>query len=156
MARQEGSAVEVGSTVEATCGKCRDVTTHVVLARIGGKPSRVECRVCHATHQYRPPAGATATATASKTASRPGAKPSGGARRKSGSSAAAPPPEEVWAKAMRNATGSAIAYATSRRFEVGQRIQHSTFGEGVVIRLASPTVCEILFNTGPRKLLMGS
>lgn len=150
MARQEGSAVEVGSTVEATCGKCRDVTSHVVLARIGGKPSRVECRVCHATHQYRAPAG-TAKSTA-----RPGAKPAGGTRRKSGSAAAAPPPEEVWAKAMRSATGSAIPYAISRRFETGQRVQHSTFGEGVVIRLTSPTVCEILFSTGPRKLLMGS
>lgn len=151
MARQEGSAVEVGSTVEATCGKCRDVTSHVVLARIGGKPSRVECRVCHATHQYRAPAGGA------KTAARPGAKPSGGTRRKAGGSAAASlPPEEVWAKAMRGAAGTAVAYATNRRFEVGQKLQHSTFGEGVVVRLASPTVCEVVFSTGPRKLLMGS
>jgi hypothetical protein len=129
--------------VDAVCGKCRDTTSHIILAKIGGKPTRVECRTCHATHQYRAPGGS-------------GSSRSGTARKKAASTAATAKPEEVWARAMRGATGPAVPYATSRRFETGQRVAHPTFGEGVVSRVASPTVCEVVFNTGMRKLLMGS
>jgi hypothetical protein len=142
--------VTVGSHVDARCGKCRDVTSHIVLAKIGGKPTRVECRACHASHLFRPPsAGSSRAGSATRTA---------GATKgtKKGAGADKPKPEEAWAKAMRSSTGPAVSYATAHRFEMGQRIRHSTFGEGVVVRLASPTVCEVMFATGARRLLMGS
>ena len=138
-------ALEVGSHIEASCGKCREMTSHVVLAKIGGKPTRVECRVCHATHQYK--SGMPGTAARSATP---------GTARKRASGAAAANPEEVWAKAMRAATGSQVTYSTGQHFVTGQRVKHATFGEGVVTRIASPTVCEVTFQTGVRKLLMGS
>jgi hypothetical protein len=49
-----------------------------------------------------------------------------------------------------------VPYATNGYFEVGQRVKHPTFGEGVVTRLSSATVCEVIFSDGPRKLLMAS
>jgi hypothetical protein len=141
--------VAVGSYVDAVCGKCRDVTSHIVLAKIGAKPTRVECRTCHATHLFREPGGAAARkSSASRPPAKGGKKPAG--------AAAQSKPEEAWAKAMRAASGPTIPYSTGQHFQIGQRVRHPTFGEGVVIRLASATVCEMVFSTGPRRLLMGS
>jgi hypothetical protein len=137
----------VGGYVDALCGKCRETTSHIVIAKIGSKPTRVECRTCHATHQYRVAGGTAATRARASI---------GSGVRKKATAAAAPNPEDIWMRAMRGASGPAVPYASSRRFEPGQRLAHPTFGEGVVSRVASPTVCEVVFNTGTRKLLMGS
>jgi hypothetical protein len=57
---------------------------------------------------------------------------------------------------MRRAQGDAVPYAASERYTVGTRVKHARFGEGVVVRLSSPTVCEVIFATGTLKLVMGS
>ena len=132
--------VEVGSHVEAACGKCKDTTSHVVLAMTGGKPSRVECRACHAHHAYRVPGGSAAARPARKRGAAPATTRSA---------------EEIWASAMRQATANALTYTMSERFDPGQRLKHATFGEGVVSKILSPTVCEVTFRDGVRKLLMG-
>jgi len=54
------------------------------------------------------------------------------------------------------AAGPPVAYSVSREFEQGQRIKHPTFGDGVVVRISSRTVCEVVFPEGPRRLLMSS
>ena len=51
--------IEVGDDVEAKCTKCKGVTTHIVIAKIGWKPTRVECHTCKAQHQFRAPGTAT-------------------------------------------------------------------------------------------------
>lgn len=145
--KERSSGVAVGSYVDAVCGKCRDVTSHIVLAKIGAKPTRVECRTCHASHLFRDPGAAAARA---------GGASRGGAKTGKKPAAAQAKPEEAWAKAMRSATGPGVPYSTSQHFQVGQRVKHPTFGEGVVTRLASATVCEMVFAAGPRRLLMGS
>jgi hypothetical protein len=137
--KERSTSVAVGSYVDAVCGKCRDTTSHIVLAKIGRKPTRVECRTCHASHLFRDPAG-TAIRAGSKATKKP--------------AAAQAKPEEAWAKAMRSATGPGVPYSTAQHFQVGQRVRHPTFGEGVVTRLASATVCEMVFAAGPRRLLM--
>lgn len=133
----------VGGHVEASCRKCASVTTHIVLAMVAGKPSRVECRVCHGTHAYK----ATATAPRSSTPRAPGSR---------ASRTPEPLPADVWASSMRSARGEAVTYAPSGRYAVGARLKHPTFGEGVVARLASTTVCEVIFVTGTVKLIMGA
>jgi hypothetical protein len=134
-------ALAVGGHTDAYCGKCKSVTSHIVLAKIGVKPTRVECRVCHAMHAYKPTASATASRSSSgRTTSR----------------AAEPAPEEVWASSMRQARGETIKYVPSGRYVAGNRLQHARFGEGVVVRLSSGTVCEVVFKTGTVKLIMGA
>jgi hypothetical protein len=126
----------VGAETEAMCGKCKKATRHIILAMVGVKPSRVECKTCSAQHAFRSTKGTSSRSRA----------------------AAAVPtltPEEAWAQAMRRADGATIRYLTSGHFEVGQRLTHPTFGDGVVVALSSPTVCEVMFNTGTKKLLMG-
>ena len=126
--------VSVGAHVNASCGKCKSVTSHIVLAKVGARPTRVECRVCHAMHAYK----------TSATSRAPSAR------------AAEQTPEEVWTSSMRQARGATVPYATSGRYTVGARLKHPTFGEGVVARLSSNTVCEVVFITGTVKLIMGA
>lgn len=134
----------VGGHVDASCRKCAKITSHIVLAMVAGKPSRVECRVCHATHQYK------ATPTTPRAAS-----PRTGATR-TGSRTPEPNPADVWAASMRSARGEMITYAPSGRYVAGNKLKHPKFGEGVVARLASTTVCEVVFATGTVKLIMGA
>jgi hypothetical protein len=129
----------VGSHLDASCGKCKRVTSHVVLAKLGTKPTRVECRVCHAAHAYRTPASP-------RTTRRDTTKPA----------KAAASPEAAWADVMRRAQGAAVPYVSGGRYTVGTKMKHARFGEGVVVRLSSSTVCEVVFETGTLKLVMGS
>ena len=55
---------------------------------------------------------------------------------------------------MRRARGAAVPYSTRESYAVGARLNHTTFGEGVVTRLSSSTVCEVVFANGKVKLLM--
>lgn len=145
----------VGSELEALCGKCKKATRHVVLAMLAGKPSRVECRPCGATHAYRPPKDAADAAPAAKKASTRSA--TGGAKKGAKAAApAGPSPAEVWAAAMRKAAASTpVKYSMSGRFDPGQRLTHATFGEGVVQSVQSASVCAVVFSDGIKKLLMG-
>lgn len=131
----------VGSHLDASCGKCKRVTNHVVLAKLGTKPTRVECRVCHSAHAYKNPAA-----------------PRSSTRRDTSKPAkAAASPEAAWADVMRRAQGhQAVPYVSGGRYTVGTKMKHARFGEGVVVRLSSATVCEVVFETGTLKLVMGS
>ncbi|HEY8517305.1 MAG TPA: hypothetical protein VIS07_17480 [Candidatus Binatia bacterium] len=134
-----GGAV-IGGYVDALCGKCKATTSHIVLAKIGITPTRVECRTCHAMHAYRAPGSAQKTSTRSAAKPRP-----------------APDPAQVWAEAMRRVEGATpVKYAIDHHFDVGTRLSHPTFGEGVVIRHASPSICEVVFQDRSVKLKMGS
>jgi hypothetical protein len=128
------AALMVGAEIQTSCTKCKSVTTHVVVAKLGSVPTSVQCRTCSTLHAYR-------TARS--------ARPKG-----------ATPIDErtvevIWQDAMRRARGAAVAYSASSYYEVGARLSHLSFGEGVVSRLPSTTVCEVIFSTGPVKLLMG-
>jgi len=127
------SRLEVGSHVDASCTKCKSLTSHIVIAKIGSVPTRVECRTCSSLHAYRRPRRVSNAQT-----------PRAETRS----------PEVIWQDAMRRARGVAVPYSRQGNYAVGARLNHSSFGEGVVFRVASTTVCEVLFVTGAVKLLM--
>lgn len=118
----------LGTEVETRCRKCRAVTTHVVTGKVGTKPTRVRCNTCEVEHEYTVTRARRPTATA--------------------------PHQLPWADAIAQARGTATAYSAAASYVVGSRVTHPSFGEGVVVRLASPTVCEVLFEERTVKLLM--
>jgi hypothetical protein len=120
--------------VSAACGKCKAKTPHVVLAKLGVKPTRVQCSTCKDAHAYR------ATLV----------------RRAPGEPTVELTPRQAWEQGMRHATGEAMPYVPGGRYAVGERVRHETFGEGVVARIATSTVCEVLFSERTVKLLMGT
>ena len=120
----------LGTEIESKCRKCKKMTQHVVLAKVGSKPTRVRCTACETEHEH--------------TVSRP--------RRVADAVARQLP----WAEALAEARGVAVPYTSAATYRVGARVSHPSFGEGVVVRQASPTVCEVLFESRPVKLLMAA
>lgn len=134
-------SVPTGADIEALCSKCGDVW-HVVVAKVGEDIVRVLCKECGAQHRYRNPKGTTP------------------ARRSSSSSSSTPrPPREV--KIVQRFDTPAVAadlskavrtYKASERFVVGERVEHPTFGTGVV-ETAESGKMTVFFAVG-RKLLV--
>ncbi|HEY1587321.1 MAG TPA: hypothetical protein VGH63_16610 [Polyangia bacterium] len=52
------SKMSVGGEVDSWCGKCKEMTTHNIVAMIGDQPKQVICQVCNSRHDFRtePPA----------------------------------------------------------------------------------------------------
>jgi len=65
------SKLSVGGEVESWCGKCKEITTHNIVAMVGDHPKQVICQVCNSRHDYRtePPARHRTAARAAQAAS---------------------------------------------------------------------------------------
>ncbi len=131
----------VGSDVEALCAKCGDVW-HVVVAKVGEKIAKVQCKQCGGYHRYKSPHGAPA-AKKLPASTRPAKEPSA--------------PRSVVERFEKPAvaadlTKPAKPYRASERFEVGERIDHPSFGQGV-IELSEPGKITVFFGTGRRVLV---
>lgn len=134
----------VGRDIGSVCRKCGDVW-HVVVAVTDGRIAQVECKQCGARHRYRPANG--------EAEGRAGARP-----RKAGSRTASP---RAGRAARKKPVVEADLSRPSRRFqmsetyEVGDRVLHASFGEGVVQAVTGVSKVEILFEVGQKTLVHG-
>ena len=128
----------VGADVEALCSKCGDVW-HVVVAKVGAQIVKVQCKQCGGYHRYRSPHGAPAVKKLPATNR---------------------PPKEPKATVVERFEKPAVAadlsksvrpYRASEKFAVGERIDHPSFGQGV-IELSEPGKITVFFATGRRVL----
>ncbi len=132
----------VGADIESLCSKCGDVW-HVVVAKVGEEIVRVICKECGGQHRYRnpkAPAGAKRSSTTTKSP-RP-VRPVKIVERFEHPSVAADldkPPRP---------------YRASEKFAIGERVEHPTFGQGVVeaLELGKMTV---FFAVGRKVLACG-
>ena len=115
--------MQVGREVESICGKCGD-TWHVVIALAEGRIAKVECRECGARHRHRPVGGA---APAARRRSPGTATRATGARAKKG-----PPIVEA------DLSRPARSFSIRETYQVGDRVVHPNFGEGVVQTVLGP------------------
>ena len=130
----------VGADVEALCSKCGDVW-HVVVAKVGEQIVKVQCKQCSGYHRYKSPHGAPAekklpSAVRAKTPKEPKT------------------PVERFEKpaVAADLTKPARPYRASEKFEVGDRIDHPSFGQGV-IEISEPGKITVFFGTGRRVLV---
>ena len=47
------SKLSVGGEVDSWCGKCKEMTTHNIVAMVSDQPKQVICQVCNSRHDYR-------------------------------------------------------------------------------------------------------
>jgi hypothetical protein len=139
-------AFNVGSDVEAMCNTCGDVW-HVVVAKLGDKITKVQCKQCGKQHRFKPTGDAPEANL--KPARRVASEPSAGR---------AKPPSRPRAQ-----TGGAIVhdsekpvrpYAIGERFALGDQIQHKKFGAGVVCGVEGDKI-RVNFADGTKVLLHG-
>jgi len=128
----------VGADVEALCSKCGDVW-HVVVAKVGDKIAKVHCKQCGGDHRYKSPHNAPAEKKL-PSAIRPQREPRA--------------PVERFEKPAVPADLSKPAkpYRASELYEVGERIEHPSFGQGV-IEIAEPGKVTVFFASGRRVLV---
>ncbi len=127
----------VGADIAALCHKCGDVW-HVIVAKVGEQIVKVQCKECGGYHRYKSPAGAAlAKKAATKRAPR---KPSAVVEKHEVPSVAADLSRPV------------RKYAASEQFEVGDRVDHATFGTGTV-EIVDGAKITVFFATG-RKVLV--
>jgi hypothetical protein len=110
---------------------------HVVVAKIGAKIAKVQCKECGGYHRYRPVAGA-------KTKAAP-------ARRKAGSKkkfAESSGPMKVEPNMLAPIRG----YSIKELYAPGERVDHPKFGLGVVEDTGSPGKMTVFFS-GVRRVL---
>ena len=132
----------VGEDIESTCNKCGGVVWHVVVAKVGDKIAKVQCKRCMSQHRLRTtdPAAKSATKTSPAKA---------GPRAKAAKKSPAAPvlPEAAFDPAV-----PPRPYRASERWEVGHRVQHPSFGVGVVTRSGTDGKIEVRFPTEMRTL----
>jgi hypothetical protein len=126
--------MQVGGDIRSICRKCGTVW-HVVIALTAGRIANVECGDCGARHRYRPAEGSDAKRVARTGASK----------------------RRVLAKPMVEADLSKPRrpFRTSDTYEVGDRLVHADFGEGVVQAVRGPKKVEVLFGAGAKTLVHG-
>ena len=128
----------VGADIEALCSKCGDVW-HVVVAKDDEKIVKVQCKQCGGYHRYKSVHGATAQAklpSSKRAPKEPRATPT-----------------ERFEKAAVEAdlTKPSQTYRASGKYDVGGRVDHPTFGQGV-IELSEPGKITVFFASGRRVL----
>jgi hypothetical protein len=128
----------VGADVEALCSKCGDVW-HVVVAKVGDQIVKVQCKQCSGYHRYKSPHGAPAEKKLPATHRPP---------------REVKPPVERFEKPAVAADLSKPTrpYRASEQFETGERIEHPSFGQGVV-EIAESGKITVFFASGRRVLV---
>lgn len=136
----------VGADVESLCSKCGDVW-HVVVAKVGEQIVRVLCKQCGGQHRYKSPHGQPQE---KRMPSLSNPKPP----RAPGAAASSKAPVERFEKAAVAADLSrpVRVYAASLKYDVGERVEHPTFGQGV-IETAEPGKITVFFAIGRRVLV---
>jgi len=131
----------VGADVEALCSKCGDVW-HVVVAKVGEQIVKVQCKQCGGYHRFKSPHGAPAEKKLPATNRAPKEpRPSRD-------------PVERFEKPAVAADLSKPSrpYRASEKFDVGDRIDHPSFGQGV-IEISEPGKITVFFASGRRVLV---
>lgn len=135
-------SVATGADIEALCSKCGDVW-HVVVAKVGEEIVRVLCKECGAQHRYKHPNKPPSSSRRASTTSAP--------RRTA--------PQKVVARFDTPAVAADLSkavrtYKASERYVVGERVEHPTFGQGVVESLEVGKMT-VFFAVGRKVLVCG-
>ena len=130
--------VGVGGDVEGICGKCKETTWHIVLAKADEKIVKVECKACGAQHRLRVPGGAKK-------------KKAAGTKKKTTRARKPPPPPEP-PKVDPDLSKPVRPYDMAELYEVGDRIDHPRFGAGLVEEAGGAGRIVVYFPEGRRKL----
>jgi hypothetical protein len=122
---------KIGGNVDSWCGKCKMMLAHTIEAMVGEKPARVSCNTCKSQHTYK-------------------AQPPG-------QGAKSPKRAANRYQSLLKAGESAVAknYSPSSKYELGDVLEHPTFGRGVATAVKEGAKIEVLFETGSKTLVHG-
>lgn len=137
----------VATETLAYCTSCKLDLNHRIVAMKGDQIAKVECLTCRKEHQYKAPKGVKDPKKAPKSRAKKG---SGQDEAKS------TPVEQEWQKLMLQHREKATkAYSTKGHFELGDKIAHPKFGDGIISKLIYPNKVEVIFQMDVKVMLHG-
>lgn len=159
-----------GDYITAKCGRCNDITGHIVMLVLDGEIAKVECKACGSVHKYRETkmpkpgksqgtsvrrvrAGDSREQAVELGPARPAPKQRPASAPRSSRSLSAAKLESAWQEAMvRHSAETPTPYAMSGNFSLRSLIEHPVFGRGEVISVIPPDKIDVLFQEGVKTL----
>jgi hypothetical protein len=140
----------VGKEALAYCTSCKMDLNHIIAAMKGDRIAKVQCLTCKKDHVYKAPKGVTEPGKAAAKTAR--AKKKAAAAQEE----AAHSIEVEWQKLMlAHKDAPTKGYTTKSNFGLGDKINHPTFGEGIVGKLIYPNKIEVIFQMDVKVLIHG-
>ena len=140
----KATAPLVAKEVIAYCTSCKMDLGHVVVAVQGDRIVKVQCKTCKKDHGYKVPKGVN----------EPAAKPKRQSKKAAAEEAAGNPIEAEWEKLMAAHKNAPMKqYAMKSSFLLGDKLNHPTFGDGIVGKLIYPNKLEVIFRTDVKVLI---
>lgn len=136
-------APKVGGDALSYCTRCKIELAHVIVSMVDGQPAKVICKTCKSEHKFRKAPGTASTKTKSPRLSKPS------------TSTQVVRAAEYWEKKMREAKKVGRPYAVSDTFQVGDVVEHTKFGPGIVETVVSPSKVTVFFRDGEKILVHG-
>ncbi len=137
-------SVSVANETLAYCTSCKMDLNHVVVAMKGDKIAKVQCLTCKKEHVYRSPKGAS-----EPQAKAPKARKTAESAEDTNHSI-----EVEWEKLMAAHRELPVKpYSTKGQFGLGDKLNHPTFGDGIVGKLIYPNKLEVIFRTDVKILI---
>lgn len=136
---------KVGGELEARCAKCKDDTLHTIVALEGKDVALVQCQACSSKHKYHP----------ARTEKKPAAKPAPAkVPKKSAEEVARSVALTEWRNVVEVAGDDLFKpYMTTGVFQEGDKVDHPTFGRGLVRSVPATGKMDVIFETGIRRLI---
>jgi len=148
MARTVAAAGMAGKEALAYCTSCKMDLNHVIVAVKGDRIAKVQCLTCKKEHVYKAPKGAVEPKKKPKKAK----KPTKAEAEEAGSHSI----EVEWQKLMAaHRDAPSKPYGMKGYFGLGDKINHPTFGEGIVGKLIYPNKLEVIFQMDVKVLIYG-
>ena len=137
---------DTGSEILAYCGSCKMDLTAIIVAKVGAKIARVQCKTCKKERSYAPPKGVKDPALAP-----PKAKADKESYEREIKTVSI---EAEWTRLMKeSASIQPVPYSPKKTFEVGAVIDHPSFGKGIVTKVVFPDKAQILFRDDLRTMI---
>lgn len=128
--------VAVGKDVLSYCSKCKLTLSHIIASMKDNRTiAKVKCNTCLTVQMYKDPSN---TITKSKGASKKTAT-------KSQIASKSQPISEIWMEALNKTTKKSQPYSPKTKFIIGDIIDHTKFGPGIVQTIIDSTKMEVVF-----------
>ncbi|MEM9694809.1 MAG: hypothetical protein AAGA56_19835 [Myxococcota bacterium] len=149
--------ISAGSEIEAYCTKCKLDLDARVIAMDGDRVLKVECLTCRTPRNYRVPKSSEAGKSMSKKATKKKAtKKKTMTKAAAAAAKAAEDLRQLWEQAIAGSSNEDfVQYRIDVDLQAGQLLRHKKFGEGVVIELIEGGKAEVVFESGPKRLVYG-
>jgi len=135
----------VGKEILNYCSKCDLNLSALIVSMLGAEVSKVMCKTCKTTRRYKDPKGGATSPSKRKAAG----KSSTPRTKRTVLSF-----QEVWREALETAGNpEPKPYSIRTAFDLGQVIEHPTFGVGIIQKRLHPDKIQVIFQDDERTLI---